>query len=72
MTKDSFDVFIEGIRQTMKAASERAAPHFKGVIEASEALISDLSKSGKAFKKMEKRVERKLRDGIRRTKADPV
>jgi hypothetical protein len=72
MAKDCLDMFIEGISQTMKAASKQAAPHFKGVIEASEALMTDLKTAQKAFQEKEKRVERKLKSGIRKTKGDPV
>jgi len=72
MSKDSLDIFIEGLSQSMKAASKGAAPHIKGVIEASEALLSELQAAQKAFRDKEKRVERKLKNGIRKTKGDPV
>jgi hypothetical protein len=72
MPKDNFDIFIEGVSQYIKAASEQASPHFQGVIKASEVLVSDLKTTQKAFKEKEKRVERKLKSGIRRTQGDPV
>ena len=72
MNKDYLALFLEGIEQSIEASSKQAAPHIDGVIKASRALVSDLKNCQKKFKEKEKRVERRLRGGIRRTQGDPV